>query len=673
MKGDFRNDSEKFLNELKRCVEKVHELSDFTNSIDKLLDILQKPLTVMIMGEFSTGKSSLINALFGQNVTVVNALPTTAMITKFCYGKDSMIVHLRDGSCHEADISYFKQLTSETGKNFKAIRDKIDFIERKVSDNFLKQIEIVDSPGLNSLEREHEKITNNFISAADIIVWMFDAEKPVSKSEIDSFKKILPNLKLNPVVVVNKMDTIDTDEGDNPNDILEETRKKLKNHGIKFRNVIGVSAELAFKGRLENNKNLIVESNIREFYNIMNEIVQIDFDTHRKILFLNESAAFAFDFGSLLMSKSQDNAVYRTTDYSLYIQNSKVLADTEDVFNYTINYIAGYLDAHKMDFELRVVAKTFSGVFDWFLNKDEDYTPNDLEDAAIRDNKTAQKILVKIFKHLGDEEKANYWSHELNLVNNEKVSNVKFTGSSSLTLYEVAKKYSEKVFKVIQQYKNLLKYTTGKIFVDYKDEKSFELRFEFYFQNIQNRKLTKVKSNESVKKSKNILSDSEWDELKKLQAVLFDFRYPDEENSNSDLKISRFRTETSNEKTSIADNGHDAYMKGCEFENAKDYDSAFRWYIKAAESGNKIAMLSLGNLYMEGRGVKKDYISAMEWYQKSVAAGCEYGKSKIAELIKQTGNEITQDYAQVLQWYKKAAEAGYEQAKEKLREKLTDK
>ena len=54
--------------------------------LDKIIEHISAPLMIMVMGEFSTGKSTFINAMVGEEVTAVNATPTTAVITKLCYG-----------------------------------------------------------------------------------------------------------------------------------------------------------------------------------------------------------------------------------------------------------------------------------------------------------------------------------------------------------------------------------------------------------------------------------------------------------------------------------------------------------------------------------------------------------------------------------------------------------
>ena len=51
----------------------------------------------------------------------------------------------------------------------------------------------------------------------------------------------------------------------------------------------------------------------------------------------------------------------------------------------------------------------------------------------------------------------------------------------------------------------------------------------------------------------------------------------------------------------------------------QNYESAFEWYMKAAEKGDKHAQNNVGLFYERGRGCEIDLVQAMHWYQKSAA------------------------------------------------------
>ena len=55
-----------------------------------------------------------------------------------------------------------------------------------------------------------------------------------------------------------------------------------------------------------------------------------------------------------------------------------------------------------------------------------------------------------------------------------------------------------------------------------------------------------------------------------------------------------------------------------------DYEKAFYWYEKAAETKHSRALTELGDMYYAGKGVRQDYQKAMEYYQKACDEGYPY-------------------------------------------------
>src|SRR5271154_3169090 len=53
----------------------------------------------------------------------------------------------------------------------------------------------------------------------------------------------------------------------------------------------------------------------------------------------------------------------------------------------------------------------------------------------------------------------------------------------------------------------------------------------------------------------------------------------------------------------------------------QDYAQAATWFRKAADLGNPVAQVNLGNLYVEGKGMPRDYSQAAEWYRKAADQG----------------------------------------------------
>jgi tetratricopeptide (TPR) repeat protein/GTP-binding protein EngB required for normal cell division len=134
-------------------------------------EALDRPLLVAVMGEFNAGKSSFVNALAGANVAPTGVTPTTATVNVLRYGAEPAArVVAHDGGTRPlaaADVARF--LTGLRPDEARAIR----MVEIFLPVETLRRVEIVDTPGLNSILAEHERVTRDFLQEADAIVWVF--------------------------------------------------------------------------------------------------------------------------------------------------------------------------------------------------------------------------------------------------------------------------------------------------------------------------------------------------------------------------------------------------------------------------------------------------------------------------------------------------------------------
>ena len=135
------------------------------------------------------------------------------------------------------------------------------------------------------------------------------------------------------------------------------------------------------------------------------------------------------------------------------------------------------------------------------------------------------------------------------------------------------------------------------------------------------------------------------------------------------------------------------YNKGRKAYYEKDYETALKLFQQAAEQGNVMAQLQLGDIYRKGKGVAKDGTKAVEWYRivaenpknkdyNFVMEEMYETDGKIPQFyaltytdvlfilgeMYETGDGIPKDYAKALEWYTKAAEQGDAEAQFKLGE-----
>ena len=82
-------------------IAEVTESHDYDMQLKRIKEMLKKrEYLVSIMGQFSAGKSKLINNIVGKNIVPVHTTETTALITLIKYGeKEYAELIYKDGVC----------------------------------------------------------------------------------------------------------------------------------------------------------------------------------------------------------------------------------------------------------------------------------------------------------------------------------------------------------------------------------------------------------------------------------------------------------------------------------------------------------------------------------------------------------------------------------------------
>jgi GTP-binding protein EngB required for normal cell division/tetratricopeptide (TPR) repeat protein len=184
---------------------------------------LARPLTIAIMGEFSSGKSTFVNALLGQTVAPMGVLPTTSTINVFRHGSGrGARVHYRDGRISTVSGDelepYLTNLDDQEA-------NKIRYLEIDRKEGRMGNASVVDTPGLNALDPYHEKVAREFLDEADAVVWIFSATQGGTASEAGMLDELREGGR-QVLGVLNKVDTLD---GDERAELGAYLRKKLGN------------------------------------------------------------------------------------------------------------------------------------------------------------------------------------------------------------------------------------------------------------------------------------------------------------------------------------------------------------------------------------------------------------------------------------------------------------
>lgn len=157
-----------------------------TEHADRLLkrcDELESPeLRIVVFGEFSRGKSTLINALLGRRVLQAKAMPTTGHVTRIVHGeREEVRASLRGGevkACDLADLGSFTTLDLD-----RKAREDVEAIEVAVNCPLLSTgVALIDTPGVCDPGAQTERALAA-ISSADLVLLVLNASQLLTEKE----------------------------------------------------------------------------------------------------------------------------------------------------------------------------------------------------------------------------------------------------------------------------------------------------------------------------------------------------------------------------------------------------------------------------------------------------------------------------------------------------------
>jgi ribosome biogenesis GTPase A len=208
-------------------VKDLHELTIHANNeeleqtVSDLRNRIHEPFMFVIVGEVKAGKSSFINALLatGKEVTKVAPQPMTDVILQILYGEEEEEIIINE---------YLRKALLPV--------------------DILKEIAIVDTPGTNTIIEHHQEITERFIPASDLIVFVFEAKNPYRQSAWDFFEFIHEDWHKKIIFVLQQKDLMDAEDlAVNVQGVSDYAKKK----GMEAPTVFAVSAKQEQAGQAE--------------------------------------------------------------------------------------------------------------------------------------------------------------------------------------------------------------------------------------------------------------------------------------------------------------------------------------------------------------------------------------------------------------------------------------
>lgn len=216
----------------------------------------QKLFTLVFVGGFNTGKSSLINVLFQREIFKAEERKTAEekLLQPLCF---------EDATPATSKIHILKWGAQEKEE----LREKY-ILEQEVPNPRLKELhmEIVDTPGTDSTNEMHDKITRAFIPKADMIFFLFSVDQPFTLSEREFLRLIYNNWKREIIFILNKIDTKRNIQGEVDRGAIDRVVKDIREKSQEFLErefkIYTLSAQIVKEGIFKDDPSLLELSGI---------------------------------------------------------------------------------------------------------------------------------------------------------------------------------------------------------------------------------------------------------------------------------------------------------------------------------------------------------------------------------------------------------------------------
>jgi predicted GTPase len=206
---------------------------DLSAMVGELRNRMSEPFMFVIVGEVKAGKSSFVNALLesGREICAVAPQPMTDTVQQILYGEKEETVVVNP---------YLKKLYLPV--------------------DILKDIAIVDTPGTNSIIANHQEITERFVPASDLVIFVFEAKNPYRQSAWDFFDFIHRDWHKKIIFVLQQKDLMSAEDlMVNERGLYEYALKK----GMEEPIIYATSAKAELEGRFDQSNFSAVRDYIR--------------------------------------------------------------------------------------------------------------------------------------------------------------------------------------------------------------------------------------------------------------------------------------------------------------------------------------------------------------------------------------------------------------------------
>lgn len=210
----IRNELSELCNKVLDCTRKDGFPKDDDSLATTMKSLENDVYDVVVCGEVKKGKSSLINAILGEDLLPVDTRVATSQAFRIINDESRAfyLVHT-DGTkkaIKKEDLDkYGSQVRIDKDGEMIEFDKIVDYMEVHTPIPFLpKSIVLVDTPGLGAIYANHALVTMRHLAKASAVIFVMDPANPLTDAEIGFLDKIT-DITSNVLLVMTKQDNYD--------------------------------------------------------------------------------------------------------------------------------------------------------------------------------------------------------------------------------------------------------------------------------------------------------------------------------------------------------------------------------------------------------------------------------------------------------------------------------
>lgn len=239
-------------------------------TLEKQIRRAKYPIEIAITGQFSSGKSTFLNAILSRNILPTGIVPVTSKVNFINYGEE---YKLKVTYYSGADEYLPLESIGEFSDQRKDQMEDVKYLTLYAPMDILKDITFVDTPGLNSQSQRDTEVTRKVLRDVGGIIWLTLIDNAGKMSEAEVLEEYMGSFKNKSLCVLNQKDKLTPNEIER---IVEYVSAKFEKY---FVQVTPISAKQALESRQEQ-KDILLEDQLnlisKEFKKDLGKNISVD-------------------------------------------------------------------------------------------------------------------------------------------------------------------------------------------------------------------------------------------------------------------------------------------------------------------------------------------------------------------------------------------------------------